>query len=86
MPGTADVIAEVAAANDTSLYVGKLFPQGNDNMLGFTELARRIKHEHDVLVIGIRSADGEEIINPTGDTMVLRGTDVIYIGGTAVEP
>jgi voltage-gated potassium channel len=87
MPGTANVIAEVVAANATSLFVGPHFPPGGDDTLAFEDLCQAMKTHHDVMVIGFKSGPEEvDIINPPGHTMVSRGTPLIYIADEEVNP
>jgi len=80
MPGTANVIAEVAAANATSLFVGPEFPPGEENSMLFGDLCQAMKIHHDAMVIGYRSdSDGTDVINPPANVTVMRGTSLIYI-------
>ena len=80
MPGTADVITEVASANATSLFVGPLFPAVEADQMPFSDIAQALKEEHNAMVIGYKSQrEGRDILNPLLSSVVKRGTPLIYI-------
>jgi len=76
-PGTARIMSRVAAPEFNNLYVGPC-PEQIALPLPFGELATRIKAQSDVLLIGIRSADGD-IVNPPVDAAIEAGSLMIYL-------
>jgi voltage-gated potassium channel len=86
MPGTANVITEVASANATSLFVSAIFPRNAAEQLPFSDIAQALKEEHNVMVIGYKNErEGRDILNPPLDTVLSRGTSLIYIAGQEIE-
>lgn len=86
MPGSANVITEVASANATSLFMGTLFPSGDAASMPFIDICQHLKREHNVMVIGYKNKlDGRDILNPPPDAVLTRGTSLIYIGDKEVE-
>lgn len=78
MPGTAALVSELASVGAHSLYVGRR-PADVDEK-SFAEVARRLKHDYGVLLIGVRDrVTGRDAINPPDDLVVDRKTLLVYL-------
>lgn len=85
-PGTAELVCEVATSGAQSIFVGRL-PSDDWSGLAFDELVRNAKAELGALVIGLRDpASGADRLNPPGDQIVDRGSQLIYLAERAVLP
>ncbi len=82
-PGTAEVLGEVVQSGAHSLYVGPVPPEYELPMT-FGALSAALKNQHDVLVIGTRTPDGQDTLNPSEDTRVLAGVELVYLAESAV--
>ncbi len=78
MPGTAEVLARVAAWRSPSLFVGGL-PEGMALPTPFGALTAHVKNASGALVIGVRSDDGKDLLNPADDLSVEAGMQVLYL-------
>ncbi len=85
MPGTATLMSEVATSGAHSLFIGVL-PGEDWTGVTFGELARRLKEERDILVIGLRDADRKDRINPPKKLKFESDWRVIYLAKKAVLP
>jgi voltage-gated potassium channel len=84
MPGTAEVLARVAAWRSPSLFVGEL-PSALAVPTAFGALSAHVKNETGALVIGVRS-DGRDVLNPPDDLTVETGMHVLYLATQAQLP
>lgn len=77
VPGTATILGELADVNGHSLFVGPV-PEG---LVGqpFAAVAQRLKADHNLLVIGLRSQDGADKLAPDDDRVVDTTTRIIYL-------
>ncbi len=82
--GTGRALSVVARPRGMSTYVGRLPEHGPVRTFG--ELMSQLKQEHDVLLLGLRAEERNEIINPSANTQVAPGSVVIYIAVDAVLP
>ncbi len=84
MPGTAEVLSEVAAHGAQSLYVGE--PEQGPWLEGtFGELVEHFKATSDILVIGVRDAQtGAHRLNPPMDYRLRPGEELLYLAERAV--
>jgi voltage-gated potassium channel len=82
-PGAARILSRVATPEANNLYIGAL-PGGFELPMAFGPLADRLKRERGVLVMGTRSADGEDAINPEYDAPVAPGSRIIYLAEAPV--
>jgi voltage-gated potassium channel Kch len=86
MPGTAEVLARVAAWTSPSLFVGKMPP---DLALptAFGALSAHVKNISGALVIGVRVPGApQEILNPPDDLEIIEGMHVLYLATQAELP
>lgn len=78
MPGTAAVVSELASVGAHSLYVGRRPPE--IDAADFGALARRLKTDYGVLLIGVRDpATGRDAINPPDDLAIGPKTRLVYL-------
>lgn len=82
-PGTGTIMSAVAAAGASSLYVGAV-PAGVSTPSTFAEVSAVVRRSHGVLVLGLRTADGANQINPPDDAPVASETRVLYLAESAV--
>ncbi|MFT7621934.1 MAG: voltage-gated potassium channel [Myxococcota bacterium] len=83
MPGTGSILGSVALMGANSMFIGRL-PEGE---LGgpFPELVARLKHSHDILVVGVRHADNRpDEVNPPGNKRVDPNDSLMYLAKKAV--
>lgn len=78
-PGSGAIMSRVVSAGAHSLFVGRL-PEDLETPLAFNELARRLKRERKLLLLGIRDpATGRDRLNPPDGTPVARDMQAIYL-------
>ncbi len=85
MPGTAEAVGELAAVGGHSVYVGRP-SDGVELPARFADVARRLKAERGVLLIGIRSEEGHDELNPSDDTTVAADSGLVYIAEQQALP
>jgi voltage-gated potassium channel len=84
VPGTATILASVAAAQAHSVYVGSM-QEREGAPARFGDLVRRVKQSTGALVIGVRDPDtGLDLINPADDLEVSADTQLIYLAESPV--
>ena len=77
--GTARTMSRVVLTGSTNVYIGRI-PGGLAATESYGDLMQRLQlASRGCLVIGIRPPGGEERFNPTKDTQVVPGTDLIYL-------
>jgi len=82
-PGSGAVMSRVVSAGAHSLFVGAL-PEDLEVPLAFRDLARRLKRDRGVLLLGVRDPQtGEDRLNPPEDWIVQPTTQLLYL---AEEP
>ena len=84
-PGTATIMGAVASAGANSLYVGAV-PPAIPLPSTFGAVAGAVRISHGVLVLGLRGADGSNIINPPDPAVVAPGELLLYLAESAVLP
>ncbi len=78
-PGVGDLMSQVVASGAASFYVGAQ-PPGLGDDATFGELSRAVRGATEALVVGMRDPEtGEQHINPSDDTPVPRGAEVVYL-------
>jgi Trk K+ transport system NAD-binding subunit len=86
MPGTAALMSAVASTGAHSIFIGEA-PDGYSEEMTFGELARMLKAEEGVLLIGVREPDsGDDWLNPPDDHVVEKGTRLLYLAESACLP
>ena len=83
--GTADLMSRVVGAGFNSLYVGRI-PDGIGAPILFPDLARRLRKEHGVLLIGFKDIAGNDRINPADTVEVGVGEKLLYLAEREVLP
>lgn len=78
IPGTGSIVSRVAATGAQSIWVGQS-PGDGERPDRFGDLARSLKADHGVLLLGLRSPDGTDRINPPDDAPVAPGDALIYL-------
>lgn len=81
MPGTAEVMSQVASFSTHNLYVGSFNGAGRQT---FSQLARELKAAKDVLLLGIREESGNNFLNPPADFVVEPGGTLLYLAASPV--
>ncbi len=77
--GTATTMSRFMTSGDYNVYIGRI-PDPPDRALPYRELLTRMRlSERGGLVIGVRTPDGEEIINPPRDCSVSPDMLLIYL-------
>ena len=82
-PGTAALLSRVGVKGVQNLYVGPI-PEAITLPQSFGALATSVKAETGALVIGIRSGDGHDLLNPADETEVASKSQVIYLADQAI--
>lgn len=78
-PGVADATSRMVFAGHQNLYVGRI-PEGLEAPTTFDRVSEQIHASTGCLVIGIRNPEtGNEQINPSGDELVMPGTEILYL-------
>lgn len=85
IPGTGALVSRVATAGAHSIWVG-VVPEGEDWPPTFGALSRELKRRQGVLLLGLRGAAGEDLVNPPDDTPVAAGAALIYLAESPVLP
>lgn len=87
-PGTAAIMSRVAASGAHSLYVGLTpKPPGDDLAWRYEDLARHIKNEFGVLLIGTRDPNtGKDEINPPNERRVEPTMHLLYLARAITLP
>ena len=86
MPGTAEVLARVAAWTSPSLFVGNLPPE-LAVPTAFGVLSAHVKSASGALVIGVlQGAESREVLNPPDDLRIEEGMQVLYLATQAALP
>ncbi len=85
MPGTAEVLARVAAWRSPSLFVGEL-PGDMALPTPFGALSAHVKNSSGALVIGVRHGNGPDLLNPPDDLEIVEGMHVLYLATQAELP
>ena len=85
--GTADAMSHVLISGTHNVYIGRI-PKPLNNEMSFGDLMAGLRlSERGGLVIGLRSKDGGEIINPPKAHMVRPNTLLLYLAETQLlEP
>jgi len=80
--GTATILGELADVSGHSLFVGPV----PHNLAGqtFAAVSRGLKAQHNILVIGLRDAEGDDTLAPPDDREVPSSFRVIYLGRAPV--
>ncbi|RLE20211.1 MAG: hypothetical protein DRJ65_18730 [Acidobacteria bacterium] len=82
-PGTAAVMGRMAASRAHSLFVSEV-PSDLELPASFARVAAHLKSAHGALVIGLRRpGDAEDVLNPSDDLSVPRGSRVVYLADEA---
>jgi Trk K+ transport system NAD-binding subunit len=77
--GTATTMSRVLISGSHNVYIGHI-PGDPESPVSFGELLVEMQlSKHGGLVIGIRTPDGEEIINPPKSQVIEPGTLLIYL-------
>ncbi len=82
VPGTAAVTSAVIRTGTSNIYVG-MIPRKVVTPVAFGELVEALKPEH-ALVIGVRSPDQTDTLNPPDDLQVTADHRVIYLAAKAL--
>lgn len=78
MPGTAEIFSEVAARGSQSLYVGVTDLSAHEDRT-FGAIARELKEQHDLMLVGVREAGGgEHRLNPPADLELNLDDQLLY--------
>lgn len=87
VPGTAHILSEVVASGSNSMYVGKI-PSEYELPLAYGVLAKQLKAQHGLLVVGIRDLDtGRDWVNPKDARQVSAAQGLIYLATSeTLEP
>lgn len=78
-PGTAEVLGEVVRAGAHSLYVGCV-PEEYELPTAYGTVIGGLRRQHGILVLGLRDGVGLDLLNPSDDTPVEAGYQLIYLG------
>lgn len=80
VPGSGDIVSRVVAAGASSLFI-----ESNpvDVPMPYEELARILRHDRGVAIIGIRDTADEMFLNPPGSRMVQPDEELIYLAERA---
>ncbi len=78
MPGTGAIISRVAAAGAHSLYTTPV-PPDIECPQRYDTVAHVLKNRHKCLLIGVRDAQGDEVINPPDSTTIESSMQLIYL-------
>lgn len=81
-PGTARVIGQMASFESYSMYVG--MAELSSESETFAEVSKALKSKHRALLVGVRRANGEELINPDDDLIVQASDTLIYVANRPV--
>ena len=86
MPGTAEAVAELAGVDGHSVYVGR--PNGSvDLPAPFEDVARGLKQQLGVMLIGVRSSKtGHDELNPPDSREVTKECGLVYIAEAKTLP
>lgn len=82
MHGTADILSKVVSAGAHNVYVGAV-PASVRLPCRFDELGAALKADRGVLVLGVRTPQEEDLLNPPNELVVAEGTRVIYLATQA---
>lgn len=86
MPGTAEAVAELAGVEGHSVYVGRADERVTLPAV-FQEVARQLRQERGVLLVGIRDGTGgHDRLNPPIGTRVTDADGLIYIAEAKTLP
>ncbi|MEZ4319509.1 MAG: ion transporter [Myxococcota bacterium] len=80
--GTAALMGGIASADGQNLYVGDV-PKDIELPAPFRQVAHALS-DRGVILVGMRHEPGGDQLNPPPDTVVLPGSEVIYIGPSAL--
>ncbi len=85
--GTAAAMSRVVLQGDQNAYIGSV-PEAYPLPRPYGDLLRAIRlSDQGALVIGVRTLEGWEHINPPNDTIVAKGSTLIYLAPEAIlEP
>ncbi|MFN2420025.1 MAG: ion transporter [Gemmatimonadota bacterium] len=79
MPGTAELMAEVATKGIQEIFIGRAPPE-IDLPAPFAEVVARVKERTGALVIGVRDgASGQDEINPPADRSIDGSAELVYL-------
>ncbi len=79
MPGTANVLSQVASAGGQSLFVG---PPGRYEGETFAAAAASLQASDRALAVGLRDSDGNDSLNPHPSTNLGADSRLIYLAKT----
>ena len=79
--GTATTISGVLLSGSHKVYIGRIPDLAEDSMTLKELLIKMQLTKKGGLVIGVRTASGEEIINPPGDYPITPGLMLVYLAG-----
>ena len=79
-PSTADLVELFAEVTRLEMELDELKVTANSDLVNRTLSASRIRQDFNVLVVGIKTRDGEFLFNPTAD-QVIRQDDVLLVMG-----
>ncbi|MGB0648408.1 MAG: ion transporter [Bradymonadia bacterium] len=82
MHGTARVISRFASFGENSLFVGKWANMSEP--MTFRAVCDTLRTQHQIMVVGVRQNEGEELINPQDDLIVQTEDALFYLGQNAV--
>ena len=82
MHGTARVISRFASFGENSLFVGRWANMSEP--MTFRSLCDTLRTQHQIMLVGVRTTDGEELINPPDDLIVQVQDTLFYLGQNAV--
>jgi voltage-gated potassium channel len=86
VPGSAAVMSRVATAGILNLYVGQA-PAEVQGTHSFGDLARTLKRDHDVILIGVHAAgQASARLNPPDGFLVEPGMQLVYLAQQPVLP
>ena len=76
--GTATLLGELADVNGNSLFVGRI-PEDLGHPRTFRSVSTQLKERYDMLVLGVRSPDHEDTLNPPDASTLGDDHAVIYL-------
>lgn len=83
VPGTAAIMGSVVSAGAHSLYLGSV-PEDQTMPVTFPDLAQALQKSSGALVIGLRTPDGKDLLNPPASHQVSKEDRVIYLAESPV--
>lgn len=78
VPGASEIMSRVVVSGSHNLYVG-VAPPDLDMPTSFGELTGMLKKSHDVLLLGIRRSESDQL-NPPDETVIAAADQLIYLG------